>query len=128
MNKAIKICLIVYTIIYFLLFILMIVGGIMPLALSSSIVKAMQEQDPKVTAEAVEALIVSLSVSLFFSATFMLFGACVCVVSLAKTKDMSKLGFGSRITLGVFNIVIGSLPSGILLIIQAAKAKHNKTL
>ena len=125
MNKAIKICLIAFAILYFVCFILFIAGGIIPLALSKDIIAEMMKTDPKLTQEAAEVAIATLAATMFMCAFIVLAAAVVCVVSLPLTKK--NLSFGKRITLSAFNLAIGSTPAGVLLLIQTIKMrKHHE--
>ena len=125
MNKAIRICSIVFTILYFVCFILFIAGGIIPLALSKDIIKEMMESDPKFTEEMGQVFIASWAASMFLCAVVMLIAAAVCLVTL-KVYD-KKLTFGKRITLAAFNLAIGCEPAGVILIIQTIlMRKHHE--
>lgn len=123
MNKAIRICFIVFTIVYFVLFAMFVLFGILPLALSKQLIEELMKSDPKFTEEMGVAFVTSLAVSMFITASVFLFAACTCTCSLKKYPRAKT--FANKLIIGIFNIVIGSLPSGVLIIIQAAREKHN---
>lgn len=127
MDKAINICFIVFAILYFVGFVFMVAGGIIPLALSHPIIEEMMKSDPNMTELAAQTFIASWAASMFLSSTVFLFAACTCLVSKAKV-DKGNLTFRSKLTIGIFNTIIGSTPSGVLLIVEAALQRHRKEI
>ena len=127
MDRAINICFTVFTILYFVWFVLMVAGGIIPLALSNPIIEELMKSDPSITEAAAQTLIASWAVSMFLGGSIFLFAACTCLVSKAKVNK-GNLTFRSKLTIGIFNAIIGSTPSGVLLIVEAALQRHRKEI